>query len=248
MSSHPSPLKGEGRVRGVVVSAKEMAPRAGLEPATPRLTAGCSTIELSGNAESNCGRKSFVSQRPWSRQAACLYVHHPSLSQLSPPRSRRAPRLERRPSPLRGEGCNSRDVAAAFEGLGEGDFVSVFEVAADGQAARDASDTHAERLEQLGEIDGRGFALHARIGGEDDLFHPRLFETHQKLAHAEVLGADAVERRERAEEDVVAATELAGTLEGEKIVGLLHHAQRARVTPRIAADAAVHDELLELGQ
>ena len=27
-----------------------MAPRAGLEPATPRLTAECSTIELSGNA------------------------------------------------------------------------------------------------------------------------------------------------------------------------------------------------------
>src|SRR5262249_6122671 len=66
--SHPSPLRGEGavraetlaasgearaeRVRGLV-SKQEMAPRAGLEPATPRLTAGCSTIELSGNAESN---------------------------------------------------------------------------------------------------------------------------------------------------------------------------------------------------
>src|SRR5262249_58150966 len=32
------------------VAHRVLAPRAGLEPATLRLTAGCSTIELSGNA------------------------------------------------------------------------------------------------------------------------------------------------------------------------------------------------------
>src|SRR4029434_4876649 len=52
---------------------RELAPRAGLEPATPRLTAGCSTIELSGNAESSFGRNSFVSQARLWRQAG-----HPS--------------------------------------------------------------------------------------------------------------------------------------------------------------------------
>src|SRR5713226_1032404 len=41
---------------------RRVAPRAGLEPATPRLTAGCSTIELSGNSINGPARPLYVSQ------------------------------------------------------------------------------------------------------------------------------------------------------------------------------------------
>ncbi len=40
-------LSGEG---AALFSEKEVAPRAGFEPATNRLTAGCSTAELPGNS------------------------------------------------------------------------------------------------------------------------------------------------------------------------------------------------------
>ena len=71
---------------------------------------------------------------------------------------------------------------------------------------------------------------------------------------------DPVERRERAQQHVVAPAELARALEGEQVIGLLHDAQRTLISPRIAADAAgiffrdveahvaMDDELLELGE
>src|SRR6266542_3454227 len=43
-----------------------MAPRAGLEPATLRLTAGCSTIELSGNADGQTRDLLYISQASWA--------------------------------------------------------------------------------------------------------------------------------------------------------------------------------------
>src|SRR4029077_12162133 len=44
---------GQGGHGGDYSIGREVAPRAGLEPATLRLTAGCSTIELSGNPGGN---------------------------------------------------------------------------------------------------------------------------------------------------------------------------------------------------
>src|SRR5262249_6247775 len=147
---------------------KEMAPRAGLEPATPRLTAGCSTIELSGNAESTAvGILLYHSTIPGAKGSTATPCPQPPLTLPLSPKVRRY--------------LNLVDVAAAFEGLGEGDLVGVFEVAADGQTTRDAGDAHAERLEELGEVDGRGLALHARVGGEDDLLHAGRLEARQEL-------------------------------------------------------------------
>ncbi len=54
----------------------------------------------------------------------------------------------------------------------------------------------------------------------------------------QILGPDAVERGQRAEQHVVAAAELAGALEREEVVRLLDHAERPRVARGIAADAA----------
>src|SRR5262249_32304344 len=168
-------------------------------------TAGCSTIELSGNAESTAvGILLYHSGLGLAKPPALPLLDRPSpytppLDQLSPRLPARNERLGSMsgPLPLKGEGSlDLGDVAAAFEGLGEGALVGVFEVAADGQTARDAGDAHAERLEELGEINGRGLALHARVCGEDDFLHAGRLEAHQELAHTQVLGANAVEGRQ----------------------------------------------------
>src|SRR5262249_43368567 len=88
------------------------------------------------------------------------------------------------------------------------------------------------------QVDRGGLALDARVGREDDLVDRLALETGQELAHLQVLGPDAVERRERSEQHVVAAAELARLLQREQVVRLLHDAEDARVTTWIAADAA----------
>src|SRR6266508_3512368 len=151
-------------------------------------------------------------------------------------------------------------LAAALERLRQRDFVGILEVATHGQATRDARDAHTQRLEQLGQIDGRGLALNARIGGEDDLFDPLGLEPRQQLPHAEVFGADAVQRRERAQQHVIATAELPCPLEREQVIRLLDDAERPGIALGVATDAAgillghveayraVDDELLELDE
>src|SRR5215472_8241889 len=61
------------------------------------------------------------------------------------------------------------ELAAPFERAMHRNLVRVIEVAADGQAHRDACHFHAERLEQPGEIDGRVLAVDVGVGRENDL-------------------------------------------------------------------------------
>src|SRR2546425_1915296 len=159
-----------------------------------------------------------------------------------------------------GSVSRSADLAAALQGLGQGDLVRILEVAADGQAARDARDAHAERAEQLREIERGGFALDVGVGGQDDLARGPILQAQQQFAHLQIVGADAVQRRERAKQDVVAPLELAGALHGEQIIRLLHDAEHAGVargvgtdTARVLvgdveADRAVDDALLDGGE
>ena len=60
----------------------------------------------------------------------------------------------------------------------------------------------------------------------------------EQLADLEPVGADPVDRRDRAVEHVVEALELAGPLEGEDVERLLDDAQPACVAGRVAADRA----------
>src|SRR5439155_24967484 len=127
---------------------------------------------------------------------------------------------------------------AALEGLRQRHLVGVLEVAADREAAGDAGDPRREGLEQLAEVDGRGLALHARVGREDDLLDRLALEPAQELADLEVLGPDAVQRRERPQEHMVAAAKLPRAIEREEVVRLFDHAQEAAVAPGVATDAA----------
>ena len=65
--------------------------------------------------------------------------------------------------------------------LGQRHLVGVFEIAADGQAVRDARDQNPHRLEQAGDIARRRFALDIRIGGQNDLVDILLADAGQQL-------------------------------------------------------------------
>src|SRR5262249_25712952 len=87
------------------------------------------------------------------------------------------------------------ELAGALEGTAEGDLVCILEVAADGQPAREPSHLHAERAEQADEIHRGRFSLDVRVRREDDLLHAFPVDAHEQLAHAELLGTDALDRR-----------------------------------------------------
>ena len=112
-----------------------------------------------------------------------------------------------------------------------------------GRPARDPGHRPDVAVEALVEVHRRGLALERRVGGEDDLLDPaagrvRLVDPGEELADLEPLGADAVDRADRAVEHVVAAAELAGALDGEHVQRLLDDAQPAVVAARVAADRA----------
>src|SRR5579872_5914204 len=73
------------------------------------------------------------------------------------------------------------DFAPALERLVHRHFVGVFEVAADGQAHRDARDADAERLQQAREINRRRLALDVGIGGENHFGHAAADPLEQAL-------------------------------------------------------------------
>ena len=116
------------------------------------------------------------------------------------------------------------EVAAAFHGFEHGDFVGVFEVGANGDADTDAGDADAEGLEELGEVDGGGFAFGGGIGGDDDFLDVAAPEAVDELLDFELLGAAALEGGERAAEDLVHAAVGAGFFDGENIVRFLDYA------------------------
>src|SRR5581483_9721058 len=111
-----------------------------------------------------------------------------------------------------------RHFAPARERPAERHLVGVLEVAADGKAAREACDADAV-AQPAGEIRRGRLAGRVRVRREDDL-------------------DDAVERGERAAEDVVEAAVLRGPLERDEVDGLLDDADRRAVAARVEADRA----------
>ena len=118
-------------------------------------------------------------------------------------------------------------------------LVGVLQVAAYRQSTRQSRHAQADRLEHPGEI-GRGrLTLEVGIGREDHLGDGAVGQPDHQLADPQLVGSDAVDRRDRAAEHVVAAAELAGALDRDDVLVLLDHAQHARVAPRVAADPAL---------
>ncbi len=87
-------------------------------------------------------------------------------------------------------------------------------------------------LQELRQVERGRLALDVGVRGEDDLLGRLALEPDEELADLEVAGADAVERRERAVEDVVAPAELVGPLDGEEVGDALDDAEEPRVAIR----------------
>src|SRR5690606_20617689 len=134
--------------------------------------------------------------------------------------------------------CSVVDTASPFERPAQGDLVGVLEVAAYGQSTRKPRQAQPQVLEQPGEVGRGGLALEVGVGGQDDLGDLAVGEPLQQFLDPQLVGADALDRADRAAEDVVATAELAGALDRHDVLGLLHHAQHGRVAPRITTDPA----------
>src|SRR5665647_358670 len=86
-------------------------------------------------------------------------------------------------------------------------FVGVLEIAADRDAHGDAGDADAERLEQTRQVDRRRLALDVRIGREDHFLDGAALDAREQPLDLQLVWADALKRRDRAHEDVVAPLE-----------------------------------------
>src|SRR5207244_2821755 len=105
------------------------------------------------------------------------------------------------------------------------------------EAAREAG--HADAAaEAIGEICGRSLAGHVRVGREHDLLDAVRVDAAQELVDPQVFRLDAVERGERAAEDVVEAAKLVRPLERDEVDRLLDDADEGVVAASVDADAA----------
>src|SRR6266481_8307784 len=106
---------------------------------------------------------------------------------------------------------------------------------------RDTGHPDAGRSEQLLQVGRRDLALHRRVRGDDHFPQPRSPPVRHPLhqpVEVQRLRTRAFERREPAAQHVVATPEPPGALDGRHVRGFLHHAQHARVAPRVPADGA----------
>src|SRR6202035_1173638 len=74
--------------------------------------------------------------------------------------------------------------------------VDVLELAPDRHAVGDAAGADAAPHGELAQEMGRRLALDRGVRGQDQLTHATLFQNCLELAPAELLGADAIERRQ----------------------------------------------------
>src|SRR5208282_4046173 len=133
--------------------------------------------------------------------------------------------------------------AAAFHGLQHGDFVGVFDVAADGNSHGDAG--HAQSLslslslslplQLLGEIGGGGFSLDGGIGGQDNFFDFAAADPADQVGDAQLFWAHSVQWRNGAVEHVVDAVKMPRLLDGGNVGRLFDHADQLLIAGRTAA-------------
>ena len=90
----------------------------------------------------------------------------------------------------------------------------------------------------VGDIVAGRLPLHRCVGRQDDLADCRIGSAADQRRDAQLVRADAVERREGAAKNVIAAPEGAGALHRPQITDLFDDAQERRVAARVGADAA----------
>src|SRR3954452_14877130 len=132
------------------------------------------------------------------------------------------------------------DRAAAGKRAPERDLVGVLEVAAHRQPGGEARDRDAgrARAQPVGDVQRGRLAGGGRVRRQHHLADLGAVDARVELRDLEVVGLDAVDRRERAAEDVVPAAVLVGALDRDDVAGLLHDADQRRVAALVLADRA----------
>src|SRR6202034_3643498 len=97
--------------------------------------------------------------------------------------------------------------------------VHVLELPADRHTVRDARRAYAASRCELSQVVRRRLALHRGVGGENQLTHAALAENRLELAQPELLGPDAIERRQVSHQYEVAAAVAARLLDRHHIGG-----------------------------
>ena len=91
-----------------------------------------------------------------------------------------------------------------------------------------ASDTRDRSLicvvEQPRDVACGRFAFHVRIGREDDLLDAARLDALDKLVDADVVGSNAVHRREHTVQHVIFSVELTRALHGDDVLCVANHA------------------------
>jgi len=118
----------------------------------------------------------------------------------------------------------------------QSDLIRVLDLAALGQAGGQAADLEAQRLGEAADVERGRVALDIGVQGQDQLLHP--VQAGEQLLHAQLLGADALQGREHAQQHVVTAAELAAGLDHVHVAGVLDDAEDRLVPARVLAVAA----------
>src|SRR5208282_3890209 len=164
------------------------------------------------------------------------------LSRISP-RTRRA-KIAVAPAPRYlslGSGrrlfARGLEFAAAAKRTGQSRRIAVFEVAARRQSARQPRRLHAERFQCACDVKRGRLALDGRIGRDYHLANDR-GRTHARnqFLHLDVVGADAVQRRERAIEHVIYAAETARPLDCHQVRRPFHDANHFPLARLVVAN------------
>src|SRR3981081_1284915 len=118
---------------------------------------------------------------------------------------------------------------SAFHGFQHGDFVRVFDVAADGDAHRDAGNFDAHALELLREIRGSGFAFDRGSGGDDDLVDSAGVDAGDEVRDSQLLRTYSVQRGDGSVQDVEDAVKVLGLFNGSDVSGFFDDADQTLV-------------------
>src|SRR5437899_3790442 len=123
----------------------------------------------------------FFSERQPSGDEAYIYRRHPRRAREKWHHRRRSEGSRSRTPCARRKDWEEPwgrklDVAAALHGFEHCHFIGEFQVRAHRDADTDARNADAQRLQQLREVHGGGFAFGRGVGGDDDLFHRAIFQ------------------------------------------------------------------------
>ena len=88
------------------------------------------------------------------------------------------------------------------------------------------------------EVDRGRLAFDVRVGREDDLVGAARLDAAEQALDPQLVGPDALQRRERAHQHVVGAVVVAAPLDGQHVGRLLHDADHPAVARLVGADRA----------